>query len=506
MKTGNESPVGKTLDCELCVVGAGYAALNGLNAAAKYLKQGERVVVVDKNSTWGGQWLHQYDFVRLHQPYQMFTAGDQPWKLRREPSYLATRGEVLDHLASVPPISAGHLEITPLFGHAYRSHRIHEGRAEIDAAPVGGGPTVRIRARRLLKATGTDIESLPPFRLSSTRIRSVAVSDPVLMTGEFVDSNAPVYIIGSGKTAMDCARHVARSGRSVNILAGGGMWFFVRDNLYTLGAGRFTGGGVLTGDLFLRMAQLFDGQNESDVMQVFERDGFALNVFGQAANCRYGILSFAEREAIRRGVDEVHRGHLVDVDGTRMVLRDGTQQREVKVPNGAWFINCTSHLRHIPHEPILQDSGLVCAPQFALGFTGTSAYYVTHLWFRDELARVAPELFRGRVDVEPKLRFAPQVALMVMANLALVSARLPLSIPANFRGDFNKWYPLYRQLPMLARITASRGEILRKAERLLRRRFADGPDRDFVDGKVRDVPTAEASFQSERSAVVNSPG
>jgi cation diffusion facilitator CzcD-associated flavoprotein CzcO len=95
------------LECELCIVGAGYAALNGLNAAAKYLKPGSRVVVIDKNETWGGQWTRQYDFVRLHQPYRMFTAGDQPWALTRDPSYLATRREVLDHLGSVPAVSVG---------------------------------------------------------------------------------------------------------------------------------------------------------------------------------------------------------------------------------------------------------------------------------------------------------------------------------------------------------------------------------------------------------------
>ena len=106
----------EALDCELCIVGAGYAALNGLNAAAKYLEKGARVVVVDQSATWGGQWLHQYDFVRLHQPYRMFTAGDQPWTLQRDASYLATRREVIDHLASVPGISAAHLDLRPLFG------------------------------------------------------------------------------------------------------------------------------------------------------------------------------------------------------------------------------------------------------------------------------------------------------------------------------------------------------------------------------------------------------
>ncbi len=45
--------------CSLCIVGAGYAGINALNAASKYLKPGDKVVIVDKNHTWGGQWIEQ---------------------------------------------------------------------------------------------------------------------------------------------------------------------------------------------------------------------------------------------------------------------------------------------------------------------------------------------------------------------------------------------------------------------------------------------------------------
>ena len=468
------------IDCDLCVVGAGYAALNGLNAAAKYLKKGERVVLVDKNATWGGQWVQQYDFVRLHQPYRMFTAGDQPWTLKRDPSHLATRREVLDHLATVPAVSAGHLEVKPLFGHAYRGHRVSEGRAEIDAAPVSGGDgvpaTVRIRARRLLKATGMDIAILPPFPLSSARVRSVGVSDPVLTTPEFLDSAAPVYVIGSGKTAMDTVRHIlqqSRAKRPVHVLVGSGMWFVVRERQFPVGSARYFRGTVIA-DTFLRLALPFDGQNEAALMQGLEREGLAMNVFGHAGNCRIALMSFAERDEIRAGVSEVHRGHLVDVDHGHMVLREGKEERKVPVADGSWFINGTSHFRHLPHEHVLQDGGVVCAPQFALGFTGTSAYYLTHLWYRGALGSVAAELFRFRIDVEPKLRFAPQLAVMVMANMAL--ARLPLPIVSRFQGDMNKWYPFYRQIPVIARVMSTRGEVIRKAEKFLKKRFGDAPE------------------------------
>ena len=476
------SSTSQVLDCELCIVGAGYAGLNGLNAAAKYLKRGDRVVVIDKNETWGGQWIGQYDFVRLHQPYPMFTAGDQPWKLEREPSYLATRGEVLAHLATVPSVSAGELELRPLFRHAYRGHRIREARVEVDAVPVGadaaGKPTVRVRARRLLKATGSDIEILSPFALSSSRVRSVGVADPALMTAEFLESDAPVYVIGSGKTAMDTVRHVAtrsRARRPIHVVRGSGMWFFARDNLFPPGRLRHYRG-QLTADVFLRICSLFEGDNEVQVMQTLEREGLVMNVFGDAGNCRLGLMSFAERDEARAAVSQVHGGYLVDVDGTHMVLREHGQEHKVPVADGAWFVNCTSHLRTLPHEPVLQDSGLTCAPQFAMGFTGTSAYFITHLWFRDQLAPIAPEMFRGRLDVEPKLRLICHLSLMVMANMALAGARLPMSVQSKFQGDFHKWYPMHRQVRAVARIMATRNDVFRKAERHLKMRFSDAPD------------------------------
>jgi hypothetical protein len=484
-----ERPTDETLDCELCVVGAGYAAVNGLNAAAKYLKKGARVVVVDENETWGGQWVRQYDFVRLHQPYQMFTAGDQPWALDRDPSHLATRREVLDHLASVPAMSCGHLEIVPLFEHVYSGHRIRAGRAEIEVAPITNADRpVRIGARRLLKATGADIQMLPPFPLSSTRVQSVGVSDPVLMSREFLESSAPVYIIGSGKTAMDCVQHLARHSpsRPLTLLIGSGMWFLSRDQLFPRGIERHTRG-TLVGQCFLRMCELFDGHNEADVMRALERDGVVVNVFGHAANCRFGMLSAGEGDQIRARVNQVQRGHLVDVDGTKMTLREGEELREVSIAPGSWFINCTTHLQHFPHEPVLQDSGLVCAPQYAMGFTGASAYYLTHLWYRDELAAIAADLFRLRVDVEPRLRFAPHMSLMVMANTAMAAARLPRSIAANFHGDTNRWYPLHRRLAMLARVVASQRSILRKAERLLALRFSDSADASTGPERTREL-------------------
>jgi hypothetical protein len=464
-----------TLDCELCIIGAGYAGLNGLNAAAKYLKPGDRVVFVDQGASWGGQWTGQYDFVRLHQPYRMFTAGDQKWTLDRDPSHLATRREILDHLASVPAVSAPHLEVKPLFGHAYSGHEVRDGRVELDAVPLGPqGSPVRIRARRLLDARGFDISLLGPFALSSDRVRSVGLADPVLSSPEFLDDPRPVYVIGSGKSAMDCALHVIQRGRerAVRVITGQGMWFFVRDTVYPRGIRRWYSG-PLVNDVFLDVACRFDGVNEAELMRGFERRRMVHSVFPNPNNCRLGMLSLGERAEIRAGVAEALPGHLIDVEGLQMSIRSGSDLRRIEVEEGAWFVNCTSHLLDKGHRPLLSDGGLVCAPQIAMGFTGASAYFLTHLWYLDRLARVSDELYRVNLGVEPKLQLLPHVSLMVMANMALVSPHLPLSVIRRFEGDFGKWYPLHRQLPVLARVIARRRTVLERAERLLRTRFSD---------------------------------
>lgn len=135
------------------------------------------------------------------------------------------------------------------------------------------------------------------------------------------------------------------------------------------------------------------------------------------------------------------------------------------MPEGAYFINCTTHFRARPHHHVLQDGGLVCAPQFALGLTGMSAYYLTHVWIQDGLSAVAHELFRVRMDVEPKLAFTPQLGLMILANLSLVQTHLPASIAARYQDDLSRRYTLYRRLPLVLAMTVNRRMIHEKAER-----------------------------------------
>ncbi len=83
--------------CDVCIVGAGLAGLNALFVASRYLSREQKVILVDRRERVGGMWVDTYSYVRLHQPHPMFTAGNIKWTLGQDRSYLATKGEVLDH-------------------------------------------------------------------------------------------------------------------------------------------------------------------------------------------------------------------------------------------------------------------------------------------------------------------------------------------------------------------------------------------------------------------------
>jgi hypothetical protein len=54
--------------------------------------------VVDRGERVGDARVDTYPYVRLHQPHGPFTVGNIEWTLGADRSYLATKGEVLDHL------------------------------------------------------------------------------------------------------------------------------------------------------------------------------------------------------------------------------------------------------------------------------------------------------------------------------------------------------------------------------------------------------------------------
>lgn len=163
-------------------------------------------------------WNQAYSFVRLHQPHGMFTVGNIGWTLGREPGYLATRDEVAAHLRHCLEVIADRIEIDARWGWDYRSH-VEDARGVTIHAQDPDGSEHTFRAERFVNATGFDVEVCRPLALRSERVRSIApehLEESGLLTGA---DPAVVWVVGSGKTAMDTtvALLSARPGRTSTV-------------------------------------------------------------------------------------------------------------------------------------------------------------------------------------------------------------------------------------------------------------------------------------------------
>lgn len=472
------------LSCELCVVGAGIAGLNALVAAARYLAPGQRVVLVDRNDGAGGMWNSTYDYVRLHQPHPMFTAGDIPWELGREPSYLATRSEVVAHLRHCLDVLGSRVAIEARFGYEYRSH--DEGGPEADvvvdcARVAGDAPALRIRAKRLVKAFGGDIQTNPALPLSSTQVRSVSPDHFDLLGAEMRATMTPVVVVGGGKTGMDTAHTLITNypGRKVHLLIGAGTLFSSRDLLFPDGLKRYWGG-VTPLEAFVDTAKRFDGTNEVAVLEHFH-SRYGLSLVERPRRFMFGTLSRRENEVIRNGAHEILQDYLEDVvdrDGSpTMVLKKGDARR---VEPGTWFVNCTGYLgKRIPeYEPYLSAGGKVLSIQgrsciHVLSTHG--AYLLAHLWYRGELSRLPLyELDLGALYPRDRDAFPVIVLCHILYNAGLIFDALPRNALDDFGIDMMRWYPLPRQLIAAVKFIGYQkrhGDDLRRALDVVRDRF-----------------------------------
>ncbi|KAL3921069.1 MAG: hypothetical protein SGPRY_005028 [Prymnesium sp.] len=449
--------------CDLCVVGAGYAGVNAFNAASKYLTKGARVVVVAEQSRWGGQWVEQYDFVRLHQAYQLYTAGEREWAIsgKRPWSYLATKKEILQHFEDVVEanVSEKELQLVPLFQYKYGSHSIDDGKVRLvvnsllnDEGVVP--PPVSIIADRMIVATGVNIPRKLPIHFSSpvsTAVHSLCPADilspkwhPIMKYSK--DADKPIWIIGSGKTAMDVICLLSKQEPSwlsrLRCVAGRGTWFMDRamvDN-------PIDADGNLLPVYFVEMCAMFNGSNAHEVYQELSKKGFFHSYVEDAQNFVAGIASKEEiatcKSALSPASERISRCHLIDIEqsseaGLRMKLRslDGQTIDYKSLEPGSFIVNCTDNVieGQLDIQPIVSDDGLVLVPQNPLRHSGLSAHLQTHAWYLGLLDGVWQQYI-----VNPPWNYNQKDSFMLQGivghNTRLVSAVLPKEVLAQTKG------------------------------------------------------------------------
>ncbi|MGB8404642.1 MAG: FAD-dependent oxidoreductase [Mycobacterium sp.] len=447
--------------CDVCIVGAGIAGMNALFVAGQYLRPGQRAILIDRRARTGGMWVDTYDYVRLHQPHPLFTVGNIGWTLNREPSYLATKSEVLGHFTHCLDVIRQRITVDEFFGWTMQSDE-ESGDGVRVTCTSDDGRTLVVETARLIKAYGAEVEPNEPLPVSSHHVRSVSPDSCDVRCGPINSSDAPIWIVGSGKTAMDTARTLitARPGREVNLLAGSGTYFLCRDRVVPTGGERWWGGvpfDALAGEL----TRLFDGTNEYEVARVFRaRCGVWLTP--GTGNFLLGIVSTADTEMIAAGLNQVVMDHFVDAvdhDGrTELQLRSGAVRQ---IAPDSWIINCTGYLLRSPrqYEPYTTPSGRVLSINSraaTLHLTTYMGYFLTHLMFTDQLADV-PLYELDTFALRRKSNAAFPYALMSLAqhNMSLISDVLPAKVFLDCGLDPARWYPLPRRAVGIARFMAT---------------------------------------------------
>ncbi|MDH6284710.1 hypothetical protein M2280_005971 [Prescottella agglutinans] len=438
--------------CDVCIVGAGITGLNALYVAGRYLSREQRVILVDRRRRVGGMWVDTYPYVRLHQPYRMFTAGDIDWTLDRSPSYLATKDEVLAHFQHCLDVIRERVWVDAFFGWSFEAAEETADGVRITCTSPDGHRRV-VLARRLIKAYGLGISPNDPLPVSSSRVRSVSPDTCDVRVGEIGASDTPVWVIGGGKTAMDTAYALVTQhpGREVNVVAGTGTFFSCRDQMFQRGVGRWWRG-ALPNAVAAETARRFDGSNEVEVARWYSRTHGA-SPTPVARNFLLGVLSDTESAAITAGLNEVVMDHFVDAvdrDGaTELVLRSGTTRT---IEPGSWVVNCTGYFKiDQPYEPYVSDTGSVVTVQArsaVLHLPAFMGYHLAHLMFSGRIRDVP--LYE--IDLGNLLRnggkpaFSYTLMALAMYNLGLLADALPAGSFRNCGLDFDRWYPLHRRL------------------------------------------------------------
>jgi thioredoxin reductase len=456
-----------TATYDLVVVGAGVAGLNALYAASQYLPKTAKVLLIDQKDRAGGMWNTAYEYVRLHQPHPMFTVGDMTWNWKKPRDYLAKRDEVRDHLARAIGAVSEMVDLTSQFGQTVVSCKEVQTdngyRAQVKFHPNGAPEQVTtIEAERAIYASGLNYRVAKPLELSSKYVVSIIPQD--LMKTLAAHPDAPVCVVGGGKTGMDTILAVlaADPARKVSLVNGRGTNFFNRTKYIPTGVRRWTSG-QLVSRLFRDLALNFDGDNEDHTITHF-RTHYSTDPNGDNGVFLYGLQSEAENARVAEGLAKTHADYLVDVSdtasGVALKLRSGATE---PMEDGTIVVNCTGSFfrENKPGEahPCLSPNGTVLQINARDGFhflTSVAAFFSTHLLFRDALkGNGFYTMDHEAVFRQNRNAWIGASGTQAYLNQVIAVRTLPMTLLDRCGLDLDRWYPMPRRLFGLFQMKAS---------------------------------------------------
>lgn len=460
---------------DLCVIGAGIAGLNALFVAKQYLPATAKVALVDRHAQAGGMWNATYDYVRLHQPHAMFTAGDIPWTFSRPKSYLPTAQEVKSHLAHCLTVIGREISIEAFWQYeAAQLREIDEDGetlVEISLTPIDADQAHQtISAKQVIDAKGLNIPEIAPLDLSSSLVTSAA---PQSLSALSLKDRA-AYVVGGGKTGMDTVLQLVegRFAGPVSLIAGKGTLFTNRDQFFPTGLRRYFNR-VSNLKTTIDIAMRFDGSNADEVFEHF-RSTYSVGPDDRGEHFLFGIMSESESARIAAQTREIIYDYLNDVvdtaDGPEMRFKSG---RAKPIDAGSVIVNCSGYVFRSENAepPLLSPGGKILSISSRASFnflSSVSAYFLTHLLFTGQLQSV-PFYVLDQNALMQKDRKTWQVTgtAQGLLNAILVSQALPLRVFRQFGLDFDRWHPFHKRLAGLVDLQINREKYARHCRRVL---------------------------------------
>jgi len=347
--------------------------------------------------------------------------------------------------------------------------------AEVDVHAVGAPENVAtVVAPRVIHAAGFDYTAPEPIDLSSKAVRSISPSE--LSATLATDPDAPVYVVGGGKTGMDTVLAALRGNkaRAVTLINGNGTYFLNRTRYFPAGLRRWFAG-ALPAIVFRDCALMFDGHNEEDLRAHFIAT-YAANNDPRSKNHVYGILSEDESHQIEAGLQDKLWDYLEDVvdneAGPVMRMRSGAQ---VPVAQGSIFVNCTGSIfrqrRPEEHMPCLSPNDVILSintNEAAHFLTTYSSFILTHLFFCGRLRKAGLYFLDLQVLLQKDRQvFTAATMSQSYLNLLIGLKNLPPASRKHFGMDFNLWYPLPRRILALMGIRKTAREDVRHCRKAL---------------------------------------
>ena len=221
------------LECDYLVIGAGTASLAFVDTLITY-SHNATVIIVDRNASPGGHWVHAYPFVRLHQQGCSYGVNSRTLGTLRGKKQIevydmndrATGKEICEYYDQVVKSFIATKRVKVFFNSEYSCE---EGSHTIASKD---GQAFKVACGKLVNCL-TKVE-VPSMRKAPFPVHECVCMKPINDLPKAVKSGTfdKYVVIGAGKTGSDAIMHLLENNVSpefITWIVSRDVWYLLRD-------------------------------------------------------------------------------------------------------------------------------------------------------------------------------------------------------------------------------------------------------------------------------------